>query len=410
MDRRFDRNSFGSYEAHEKTVERSFGYRGNSASFPSIPPTYQHPQGFAHNTSVPSFEMSGRSVETSFTNRGYIPSTSLPAIDDRYPEVVPHEYSRRRLAIEPPRMAAPINQQPRAMNQYPLNGMDHFDRASVSTVELPEDEFSNNSRRRRKTRPSSFPPDQTMSRGDDEEIPKLQKKRESQRVILTRIVSALFIVMDSVSDWMQWFDMKDPPLYVNGTSKFDNSGKNCTDIEDIAHNYMYFTIAGTAIALIQISNIIYQIRGEIVFKENQEKKNLRNLEKRKGILSYPKKFLDGRTETLYKLILIEIPQAILLLRYQNVCLPSCNTDVFHDEKHLKRRITAVINGGMAMISNIWRYITSATCCEESTLMTQTVQKKKKSSCCSCCSCCCPTECSLKGCMRCLCPCCCCFYT
>ncbi|VDI69669.1 Hypothetical predicted protein [Mytilus galloprovincialis] len=209
---RFDQNSFGSYEAHEKTVERFFGYRGNS-------PTYQHPQKFAHNTSVPSFEMSGRSVETSFTNRGYMPSSSsLPAIDDHYPEVVPHEYSRRKLPIEPPRMAAPVIQQPRAMNQHPLNRMDHFDRASVSTVELPEDEFSNKSRRRRKTRPSSYPPDQTIGRGDKEEIPKLQKKRESQRVILTRIVSALFIVMDSVSDWMQWFDMKAPPLYVNGTS------------------------------------------------------------------------------------------------------------------------------------------------------------------------------------------------
>lgn len=297
MNRRFDRNYFGSsYEAHEKTVERSFGYRGNSESSPSIPPMYQHPKGFARNTSFPSFEMSGRSVETSFTNRGYMPSpSSLPAIDGRYPEVDPYENSRRRLPIEPPRMAAPVNQQPRAMNQYPLNRMNHFDRASVSTIELPEDEIADNSRRRRKTRPSSSPPNQTMSRGENDENPKLKKKRESKRVILTRIVSALFIVMDCVSDWMQWFDMKDPPLNVNVTTIFDNSGKNCTDMEDIAHNYMYFTIAGTAITLIQISNIIYQIRGEIVYKEKQEK-DLKNweTEKQKSILRYPKKILESR--------------------------------------------------------------------------------------------------------------------
>ncbi|CAC5393887.1 unnamed protein product [Mytilus coruscus] len=186
-------------------------------------------------------------------------------------------------------MTTPVNQQPRGMKQYPLNRRNHhFDPASVSTIELPEDENADNGRRKRKKRPSSSPPNQTMSRGEHDENPKLTKKRESKRVILTRIVSALFIVMDCVSDWMQWFDMKDLPLNVNVTSKLDNSGKKCTDMEDITHYYMYFTIAGTAIALIQISNIIYQIRGEIVYKEKQARqaKDLQHLETEKRILRY----------------------------------------------------------------------------------------------------------------------------
>ena len=183
--------------------------------------------------------------------------------------------------------------------------------------------------------------------------------------------------------------MKETPTNVTDVSKLTENDGTCTEMDDVTQKYMYFTIAGTVLSVIQLANIIFQVYCEIRFRKETKEDIDRKMK-------YPKKLLDGRTETFYSLLFIEIPQAILLLRYQNVCLPGCDRDFLKKKKHLKKRIIAVVNGGLALLSNAWRYITSEAFCEEST-------ESKGKGCC-------------KGngncgrtCFKCCCPCCCCFH-
>ncbi|CAG2229710.1 unnamed protein product [Mytilus edulis] len=223
------------------------------------------------------------------------------------------------------------------------------------------------------THASTIPPlSPTMDRGVTNQQPRKTKgestngvtnqqprktKRKSIKVILTRLCSAILIVMDCVSDWMQYNGMK-PPLDLDG------SATGCVNKDDIANKYMYFTIAGTILSVIQLANITFQIYCEVLYRremktgESSDEKTLG--EKLDEKMKYPKKLLDGRTETFYSMLFIEIPQGLILLGYENACVSSCNVT----NKNMKKGITAAVNGGMALFSNAFRFLTCSTLCEE----------------------------------------------
>lgn len=236
--------------------------------------------------------------------------------------------------------------------------------------------------------------------------------RSATRVILTRIVAAIFILFDCGSDWYQYFQMhnnqSDAPDHYNmsGYKNITNSKivriSNCTDTEDITSKYMYFSIAGSVIALIQVINIIYQIRCEVLHRKNKSKEP----NTRMGA-----KFLDGKTESFYNVLLIEFPQAVLLLLYQNACFSICDIDFSQNKKSLKKRLFAAGSGSVAVVSNCWRYFTSLRCCDDDQ---KPSKKSGGGSCCgACCKCCCKYCCcccyacfkSVKSCIDC-CFCCC----
>ncbi|XP_063431827.1 uncharacterized protein LOC134714474 isoform X3 [Mytilus trossulus] len=223
----------------------------------------------------------------------------------------------------------------------------------------------------------------------------IKTKRNSFRIIITRFCSAIFIITDCVFDWLQYYQpitnpvetisenkpgiegllsqMKNndiPPrywqayfhmLYNNNPDSYmpgfqqtkeTPASSICTNVGEI---FLYFTIAGTCLSLIQIANIIFQIYSEVEYlkKKNQFSDDNNDT---------PKKILDGRTETLYSVLFIEIPKAIILLMHQDACLPSVGKTL--KCKRLKQRILAVVNGGIALLNNAFRYITCSKCCEE----------------------------------------------
>lgn len=108
-------------------------------------------------------------------------------------------------------------------------------------------------------------------------------------------------------------------------------------------------------------------------------------------MKYPKKLLDGRTETFYSMLFIEIPQGLILLGYENACVSSCNVT----NKNMKKGITAAVNGGMALFSNAFRFLTCSTLCEE-TVVDEENEKSKFVAC-------------LRSIFKCCCPCLCCFH-
>ncbi|XP_063431633.1 uncharacterized protein LOC134714326 [Mytilus trossulus] len=199
---------------------------------------------------------------------------------------------------------------------------------------------------------------------------KIKTKRNSIRIIIFRVISAILIIADCVSDWLQYYGIDTTPLdvlldpkgVVKGLfgSSPQASNQTCMSKSDVGDQFMYFTIAGTGGALIQLANIIFQIYSEVQYL----KKKKQFSEDNDGT---PKKLLDGRTETLYSLLFIEIPQAILLLKYQDVCLPSLKArkkDKRRAKQFVKQRVLAVVNGGIALLNNAFRYITCSKCCEE----------------------------------------------
>ncbi|XP_063431826.1 uncharacterized protein LOC134714474 isoform X2 [Mytilus trossulus] len=234
---------------------------------------------------------------------------------------------------------------------------------------------------------------------------KIKTKRNSIRIIITRIFSAILIIADCVFDWLQYYQIITTPLdiiseiiaddedsqnnaYSNNNYPFNNypyrnypyrnfpnynyqgfqrgnalqqtteppaSNSTLFCISDVGEIFMYFTIAGTVLSLIQLANIIFQIYSEVEYLKKKKQFSEDNEET-------PKKILDGRTETLYSVLFIEIPQGILLLMYQDACLPSVGKTL--KCKRLKQRTWAVVNGGIALLNNAFRYITCSKCCEE----------------------------------------------
>ncbi|XP_071166722.1 uncharacterized protein [Mytilus edulis] len=216
---------------------------------------------------------------------------------------------------------------------------------------------------------------------ESSEKKKRKTKRNSIRIIITRVFSAILVIADCVSDWLQYFEIIIPglneaksdfeiiiPGLNEAKSDFERSfrsspqasNQTCTSKSDVGDQFMYFTIAGTGGSLIQLANIIFQIYSEVEYLK--KKKNKQFSEDNDGT---PKKLLDGRTETLYSLLFIEIPQGILLMKYQDACLPSLSLKASKKYKRrVKQRIYAVVNGGIALLNNAFRYITCSKCCEE----------------------------------------------
>ena len=208
---------------------------------------------------------------------------------------------------------------------------------------------------------------------ESSEKKKRKTKRNSIRIIITRVFSAILVIADCVSDWLQYFEIITTPLEIipglneaksdaerSLRSSPQASNQTCTSKSDVGAQFMYFTIAGTVGSLIQLANIIFQIYSEVEYLK--KKKNKQFSEDNDGT---PKKLLDGRTETLYSLLFIEIPQGILLLKYQDACLPSLSLKASKkDKRRVKQRILAVVNGGIALLNNAFRYITCSKCCEE----------------------------------------------
>ncbi|XP_052100172.1 cell death abnormality protein 1-like [Mytilus californianus] len=237
--------------------------------------------------------------------------------------------------------------------------------------------------------------DQEGSSGDKPR----KTKRNSIRIIITRVCSAILIIADCVFDWLQYYQIITTPLDIIPEVKSllpqrdqpdsywrlllrrqsfffgltnippegalqqsteslppeSNTTLFCQSKSDVGEHFMYFTIAGTVLSLIQLANIIFQIYSEVEYLKKKKQVS----EDNDGT---PKKILDGRTETLYSVLFIEIPQGILLLRYQEACLPSYSKTL--KCKRLKRRIWAAVNGGIALLNNAFRYITCSECCEE----------------------------------------------
>ncbi|CAG2229714.1 unnamed protein product [Mytilus edulis] len=99
-------------------------------------------------------------------------------------------------------------------------------------------------------------------------------RRDSIRVILTRVCSAILVITDCVLDWMQSNDMTTPSDIISDISGYNGFTpqpiKECTSREDIAEKYKYFTIAGTVLSVIQLANIIFQIYSEVQFMREKK--------------------------------------------------------------------------------------------------------------------------------------------
>ncbi|CAC5382561.1 unnamed protein product [Mytilus coruscus] len=265
--------------------------------------------------------------------------------------------------------------------QYPV-------RSSYGDPSLNPSYHSNQQRTALPYMTSAIPPSSPTTN----QLPR-KTKRESIKVILTRICSAILIVLDCVSDWMQYYDIKPPLEDLVGSN--ENSETDCVNKDDIVNKYMYFTIAGTVLSMVQLANIIFQIYCEVLFRrerktgEGSDEKTFG--EKLDEKMKYPKKLLDGRTETFYSMLFIEIPQGLILLGYENACVSSCVVT----NKNMKKRITAAVNGGMALLNNAFRFLTCSNLCEE----TVVDDGNDKSKCVGC----------LRSIFKCLCPCLCCFH-
>ncbi|VDI69666.1 Hypothetical predicted protein [Mytilus galloprovincialis] len=427
-----------SFEAHTRSEQRSVVYRGHA-------PAQYSATGHGYGGSA-QYGMSTEMRETSFVNEEYRRNPQSIQSIDQYPnDRLDHSYQRDNTqAIEPPGMGNPSTGGPfvespssssmdetqvqttssemmerayvnegymhrppsiQSIEQYPTNRMDHgYHYNNPQAMEQPG--MANPCNHGIYVMPPCSP---TMDGAREGENKKHRKtKRDSIRVILTRVCSAILVITDCVLDWMQSNDMTTPSDIISDISGYNGFTpqpiKECTSREDIAEKYKYFTIAGTVLSVIQLANIIFQIYSEVQFmrekKQAVEGNDSTQKKMRDKILKYPKKLLDGRTETLYSVLFIEIPQGLLLLRYQDACVSLCSKDL--KGKHLSKRIWSAANGGIALLNNAFRYLTCSLMCEEE------VEEDDKPGCCSgggggkCVGC-------IRCLFKCLCPCLCCFH-
>ncbi|VDI69668.1 Hypothetical predicted protein [Mytilus galloprovincialis] len=390
-----------SYEARNRSEQRSVVYRGH-------PPDQYYPTGPGYGGSA-HYGMSRETRETSFVNQGYRRKPpSIQSIEQHPNDRWDHPYHRGNpQEIELPDMGNPSFRRPyvgspssykmdrtqertrsremmkkayanegfvhtppslQTNDQYPMNTFDYsHHRGSRQATEQPG--MANPSNHRILVMPPSSPTMDGAREGTSNK--KRKMKRESIRIILTRVCSAVFIIADCVFDWMQYTDMTTPPEFFadieSNFLRFPKTDKHCTSKDDVAEKYMYFTIAGTVLTVIQLANIIFQIYSEVKYMKEKTGAGDDNDSNQKKpmdkIMKYPKKLLDGRTETLYSVLFIEIPQGLLLLRYQNVCLPSCAKTL--SSKTVTRRTKNIVNGGIAILNNAFRYVTCTKTIEES---------------------------------------------
>ncbi|XP_062573533.1 uncharacterized protein LOC134235418 [Saccostrea cucullata] len=192
-----------------------------------------------------------------------------------------------------------------------------------------------------------------------------------------RVFSAILIILDLTFDWIEYTDMEDP------IEDDSNCQKQEFDSEDVANQFLYVCIAGTILAILQMVNIVYQIVQNHRLHPTEEIPN----------------HLDERTEVFLVTTFIEIPQNFLLFRYEKLLCLDC--EVEWDSKTIKR----FMNGLVACLSSIWRYITNI----------KVSAGDKSDGCCrNPCQKCgdCFGNCIKKFCnglLKCLCPCCCCCF-
>lgn len=161
--------------------------------------------------------------------------------------------------------------------------------------------------------------------------------------------------------------------------------KNIKANEATSEQFLYFTIAGTVLAALQLANIIYQIVQNHRLPPDTDIRD----------------WLDERTEVFLVIAFVKFPQTFLIHRHEeNICF-KCGTEIS------PKKIKSLLNGLSSIVSSIWRYLTHVK-----------VSTGTSSSCCNSFSCSkmcerCDTRCRnclkscLLDCIKCICPCCCC---
>lgn len=308
-------------------------------------PYFYHNHGHGNNNrSYPE------NMEIGYWNRGFLPDEA-----HRYPE--PREVHMDR-GFQPPNMPHHHG------NHYP----------SVWNTQI-------------QSNATQYPQTQQVDRSSQQEEEK--KPRKVWWYTTCRVFSAILIILNLVSDWLQYSDMNDYLKLVQMKKSLpDKNAKYCISEdtgEGITEQFMYFTIAGTLLALLQLANIIYQIVQNHRLEPDDEIRN----------------YLDERTEVFLVNAFVRIPQNFLLHRLEKNCI-ECG--ISWNSKIIKR----FLNGLSALLSSVWRYLTN--------LKVSSGKSKTKCTfscselCGKCTECCgdCFKDC-FKGCFKCICPCCCCCF-
>mgnify|MGYP003692022201 CR=1 FL=1 len=172
-------------------------------------------------------------------------------------------------------------------------------------------------------------------------LPKTEEEEKKPRKIwwytTSRVFSAILIICNLVSDWLQESDMDDPISDFKDSTKV--KVKECpAGAEDAAKQYLYFTIAGTVLAAGQLVNIIYQI------VQNHR------LPAEDKIPEY----VDERTEVFLVNAFVEFPQNFLICRWEkNVPTTCVECGISLNSKKMKR----FMNGFVSLASSFWRFLT-----------------------------------------------------
>ncbi|XP_078336977.1 uncharacterized protein LOC144626574 [Crassostrea virginica] len=212
-----------------------------------------------------------------------------------------------------------------------------------------------------------------------------QKPRKVWWYTTSRVFSALLIICSLVSDWLQAKGLNDPINDAQDTIKDLFLRKICTETtgekdQNAAKQFLYFTIAGTVLAVGQLVNIIYQI------VQNH---------RLPADVKIPE-YVDERTEVFFVNVFVEIPQSIILCRLEKNTPDHClECGITINSKKFWR----FLNGLVPLASSFWRFLTH-------------VNFSSDSSKCSCSGMC--KKCTQRikdcflGCIKCWCPCCFCY--
>ena len=203
------------------------------------------------------------------------------------------------------------------------------------------------------------------------------KSRKVWWYTASRVFSDILIICNLVSDWLQVSDMDDLIGNVQDAIQDSFSKEICLKTvkeEDkyAAKLFLYFTIAGTVLAVGQLINIIYQIVQNHRLSADEK---------------IPE-YVDERTEVFFVNAFVEFPQSFLVCRIEKNLPVSCvQCGITINFKKFWR----FMNGIASLASSFWRYLTHVNVSSDGL----------KCSCSSLCGNC------IKDCLKCLCPCCCC---
>ena len=179
----------------------------------------------------------------------------------------------------------------------------------------------------------------TRGGGNEEEDGEFKKKRNSERRrifnMVKYIIAIVLIILDLIFDWIQYSEMNNRGNYSivaehrmkNVEFTFDCEGNG----KDIQFIFLIFTVVGTAMTVLQILNIVYQIYYEV-----------------KG--SHVSKILvHENVETFLFLFFIELSQLLLIMGFYETCTLDCIIN--------KTEISITLNGLLSFSKIIWRFLT-----------------------------------------------------